>query len=48
MWNVELDNPVASYISSNSINLPSGVALTNSSVTKISNLILEWIEKNGK
>jgi perosamine synthetase len=48
MWNVELDNPVASYISSNSINLPSGVALTNGSVTKISNLILKWIEKNAK
>lgn len=48
MWNVELDNPVASYISLNSINLPSGVALTNGSVTKISNLILRWIEDNGK
>jgi perosamine synthetase len=48
MWKVELDNPVASYISTNSINLPSGVGLTQGSVAKISSLILKWIEINGK
>jgi len=48
MWNVDVENPVSSYISSNSINLPSGVALTHGSVKKISNLILDWIKENGK
>jgi perosamine synthetase len=48
MWKVELNNPVASYISTNSINLPSGVGLTQGSVAKISSLILKWIEINGK
>jgi perosamine synthetase len=48
MWKVDIENPVASYISSNSINLPSGVALTHESVVKISNLILDWVKVNGK
>jgi perosamine synthetase len=48
MWKVNIENPVASYISSNSINLPSGVALTHESVVKISNLILDWVKVNGK
>ena len=48
MWEIQIDNPVASYISLNSINLPSGVALTRGSVDKISTLILDWIEKNEK
>jgi perosamine synthetase len=48
MWETQIDNPVASYISLNSINLPSGVALTHGSVEKISNLIIDWIEKNEK
>jgi len=48
MWKVNIENPVASYISSNSINLPSGVALTHESVVKISNLILDWVKVNEK
>jgi len=48
MWKVDIENPIASYISSNSINLPSGVALTHGSVGKISNLILDWVKVNGK
>ena len=48
MWEIQVNNPVASYISSNSINLPSGVALTHGSVEKISNLIIDWVEKNEK
>jgi len=48
MWKVNIENPVASYISSNSINLPSGVALTHESIVKISNLILDWVKVNGK
>lgn len=48
MWRIELDNPVSNYISKNSINLPSGVALTRESITKISELILKWIEINEK
>ena len=48
MWKVDIENPVASYISSNSINLPSGVALTHESVVKISNLILDWVKVNEK
>jgi len=48
MWEIQVVNPVASYISSNSINLPSGVALTRGSVEKISNVITDWIKRNEK
>jgi perosamine synthetase len=46
MWNTRVENPAASYISKNSINLPSGVGLTHAEIEKVAYLILEWLSKN--
>jgi len=43
MWAVEKDNPHASFISFRSINLPSGVTLSNKSINKVINLVGDWV-----
>jgi len=48
MWMSRVENPVARYISENSINLPSGVGLTHAAIEKVAHLILKWLSKNER
>ena len=48
MWTSRIENPVARYISENSINLPSGVGLTHDAIEKVAELILKWLSKNAR
>jgi perosamine synthetase len=47
MWKVAVENPNAAEISSNSLNLPSGVELSDGSIEKICALIKEWVHLNA-
>jgi len=47
MWETSIENPNSRSISQNSLNLPSGVLLSEKSISKVSNLILKWIDGNG-
>jgi perosamine synthetase len=48
MWISRVENPVARYISENSINLPSGVELTHDAIEKVAQLILKWFSKYAR
>jgi perosamine synthetase len=48
MWISRVENPIARYISENSINLPSGVGLTHDAIEKVAELILNWLSKNER
>jgi perosamine synthetase len=46
MWETNVHNPVASEISSRSLNLPSGVTLSDKSIAKVSEKINKWLSSN--
>jgi len=48
MWASNVENPTAARISSRSINLPSGVMLSDNSIYKVTDLISEWVTVDGK
>lgn len=47
MWQTNISNPVASEISSRSLNLPSGVKLSDNSIEKVSETINLWLKSNA-
>lgn len=47
MWKTDVNNPVASEISSRSLNLPSGVKLSDNSIEKVSETINLWLKSHA-
>jgi perosamine synthetase len=47
MWKVDIANPNAAEISLNSLNLPSGVELSDKSIEKVCALIEKWVITNA-
>jgi len=48
MWETDIVNANAAYVSERSLNLPSGVRLSDDSISKVADLINKWVVSNAK
>jgi perosamine synthetase len=48
MWETDVINANAAYISDRSLNLPSGVRLSDNSISKVADLVNKWVASNAK
>jgi len=46
MWKTKKSNPNSHIISSRSINLPSGINMTNGALIKVTDMIRQWVKEN--
>ena len=48
MWETDVINANAAYVSERSLNLPSGVCLSDNSISKVADLVNKWVASNAK